>query len=988
MGADRVMALKDLLDKGRCLIGMHQGEWALDAAGECSQTRVCLICGVKSTRVEHNWSAWEYRSVESCELLRACERCRDAETRTEHTWGDWQYPRENDCTQVQACSRCGTCGEQTQLVHQWEPWAYSERHRAPIRRCERCAIRVSKFARQSIDEVRLTATAEHTAVRPGATPRRKPDDTPSPALTLDATTASELMRLFASGDAPAMAAFVEQCPATTLKGTVLQAVGSGHPETQLLAWCMLADPYCRGVDPALGIAICEAAYAVSQRAFAETKSPSYLYSIGQAAVTCLIGYESQGRHQDVVRFGEAASDWLEAQGHDEKKAGLLMYRIEAHLNLEQFDEAGMLLELAEKVPISPEQPAELRRLKNLRRRFDSVARQRATELPPKQPSEVDMFAANRKDLIEQVRQLQAMAAGGVPGPVRAMIDALIADVENDRTESQADWLARSQPIMAQLTEFLSGGTGGMTPLRNRNRAIEATSIFTDAVKGHDPASIETSLVTLLEARSWAKSNDCQDDENFALWSLYICYSRTGRAEHAIDVLQALRSNLEGRRSQIADPLQRAGALNEFPNLFGALCRLLCHAGRAAELLGAMEGAKGRVLADVLTKQRGEVIPDSEFLEPADELARVLQATNAHYLSYFVDDDETYAVLVARDGSIRCQTIAVGKERLRGLVELADPKTRSRARGGIFAAPAAHLPDQLSCLVQWLEPLVETGALRPGDHLCYCPDEQLFLVPLHYLSFRGGPLVQHFSISRIHSISAVTALLREPPAIPAQFVAVQVPAQQDLNDPDKMSMLAHVARWLAERWSGITLARQQATVDALAKLDLTGRVIHFATHGTFPSRDLQDRNPNPFQASGLAFAKDGVLPSLALVAAGKADDALLTPERVLDLRFDGSHVTLQACVSGLAKEGIGGDALGLELAFLLAGAQSLLTTHWNISAGASADFSIRFYQKWLAEKSTRAQAWRQAVLDLMKEATPSDIPGEYYWAAFSLSGDWR
>src|ERR1700693_57524 len=117
-----------------------------------------------------------------------------------------------------------------------------------------------------------------------------------------------------------------------------------------------------------------------------------------------------------------------------------------------------------------------------------------------------------------------------------------------------------------------------------------------------------------------------------------------------------------------------------------------------------------------------------------------------------------------------------------------------------------------------------------------------------------------------------------------------------------------------RWSGVTLARQQATIDALAKLDWTGRVIHFATHGTFPSRDLQDRNPNPFQASGLAFAKDGILPSLALVAAGKADDALWTPERVLDLRFDGSHVTLQACVSGLAKEGIGGDALGLELAF--------------------------------------------------------------------------
>ena len=43
MEADRVMALKDLLDKGRCLIGMHQGEWAFDAAGECAHPLPFLL---------------------------------------------------------------------------------------------------------------------------------------------------------------------------------------------------------------------------------------------------------------------------------------------------------------------------------------------------------------------------------------------------------------------------------------------------------------------------------------------------------------------------------------------------------------------------------------------------------------------------------------------------------------------------------------------------------------------------------------------------------------------------------------------------------------------------------------------------------------------------------------------------------------------------------------------------------------------------------
>ena len=854
-------------------------------------------------------------------------------------------------------------------------------------------MQVSKFARQSIDEAQPSALDAVAALRQITTPQRSAIDMFNPASKPDSAASSDLMRIFAHGDTAALAAFVAQCPASATKDTALNLVHSGDRDIQLLALCMLADPYCRGIDPVLGIAICEAAYAVSQRAFDETKSPSCLANAAQSAFTCIIGLASQGRHRDVVCFGQAASDWLEARGSDEKKPELLMHRIEALLNLEQFEEAGALLDLVERVVIPPEVPAQLRRREDLRRRFDLVARQRATQLPPEPTNEADTFAADLKDLSEQVRQLQAMASdsavGQVPGLVGPMIDALIAQVDNHPAESRRDWLKRSESIRGQLTEFLSGGAGGMNTLRNRHRTITAATICNDPVKGHDRTCIEESLCTLLEARSWANANNYPDDENNALWGLYLCYLRTQRPDQAIEMLQALRSNLEVRRSQIADPIQRAGALREYPRLFGELCHLLCRAGRAAELLAAMEGAKGRFLADVLTKQCGEVVSDSEFLQPAEGLARVLEATNAHYLSYFVDDAETYAVLVAQDGSIRCQTIALGKEQLRVLVESVDPKTWSGRRAGFFAAPVPTCPlDGLACLVQWLEPLVETGTLRRDDHICYCPDEQLYLVPLHYLRFHGEPLLQHFSISRIHSVSAVMALLQKPAATPAQFVAAQVPAQQDLNDQDKLSLLARVSGWLAERWPGITLVREQATVDALAELDLTGHLVHFATHGTFPSRDLRERNPNPFQASGLALAKNGALPSLALVAAGKADDVLLTPERVLDLRFDGSHVTLQACVSGLAKEGIGGDALGLELAFLLSGAQSLLTTHWNIPAGASADFSIRFYQKWLVEKSTRARAWREAVLDIMNETSPSSIPGEYYWAGFSLSGDWR
>src|SRR4029079_412334 len=158
-------------------------------------------------------------------------------------------------------------------------------------------------------------------------------------------------------------------------------------------------------------------------------------------------------------------------------------------------------------------------------------------------------------------------------------------------------------------------------------------------------------------------------------------------------------------------------------------------------------------------------------------------------------------------------------------------------------------------------------LREGDHLCYCPDEHLHLVPLHYLQFRGAPLVRHFSVSRPHSVSVRVALLKDPPAKPAQFVAAHVPAQQDMTNPEKVSALARASGWLAENLPGITLGRERATLEALTDLELTDRIVHFATHGVFPKDDIEGRSPNPFVSSGLALAGDGALPSLELITTG-------------------------------------------------------------------------------------------------------------------------
>jgi CHAT domain-containing protein len=134
---------------------------------------------------------------------------------------------------------------------------------------------------------------------------------------------------------------------------------------------------------------------------------------------------------------------------------------------------------------------------------------------------------------------------------------------------------------------------------------------------------------------------------------------------------------------------------------------------------------------------------------------------------------------------------------------------------------------------------------------------------------------------------------------------------------------------------------------------------------------------------MLLAVNGALPSKEAILLGESTEGLLSPERIGQLDPTGSHVTTQACSTGLSKEGSGGDALGLEWAFLLAGAASTLTAHWDVPLRSSSEFVLRFYNFWFVNGTTRAEAWRSAALGMLRNGAPPED-----WGGFSLAGDWR
>jgi len=475
---------------------------------------------------------------------------------------------------------------------------------------------------------------------------------------------------------------------------------------------------------------------------------------------------------------------------------------------------------------------------------------------------------------------------------------------------------------------------------------------------------------------WATQHGHAELKRDALWRIYLCHSRLDEPSQAADAALALRADLEQDRAGIADPLKRGGVFSSFKYLFPALCEKLQLAGRPAELLEAIEASKGRGVADILTAKSGRPVADASIYAAVARLPELTRRHQFHYATFNVDDERTYVGFVSKTGEIHAiPPVPLGRAAIRDAALQADPRT------------AADTARRLAPLVQWIDRLQTEGVIDAADHLCYAPDDDLSNVPFHYLLIDDEPLINRVSLSRIHSAFHLAHVLERDATPPAQYLALVVPTRQN-TERDSWTEMARFLREpvtaLARLLRGETVEQLDATLEFMRRVDLRRQVLHFSAHGVFPP---PESGRAPFAESGVVLSSATGLPDADRIAAGDLV-LVLTPSRVLDWKLDlsGSHVSIMTCVSGLSREGLGGDALGLDWAFTQAGAASLVTSHWNVNAKLAASFLSRFYDLWLGKRMPRGRALAHVMRSFREQDDLSAEP--HVWAAFSLTGDWR
>jgi CHAT domain-containing protein/Tfp pilus assembly protein PilF len=148
-----------------------------------------------------------------------------------------------------------------------------------------------------------------------------------------------------------------------------------------------------------------------------------------------------------------------------------------------------------------------------------------------------------------------------------------------------------------------------------------------------------------------------------------------------------------------------------------------------------------------------------------------------------------------------------------------------------------------------------------------------------------------------------------------------------------------------------------------------RYISFATHGIL--------NSNQPELSGLVLSR--------IDKKGKSLNGFLQLNDIFNLQLSADLVVLSACETGLGKEIRGEGSIGLTRGFMYAGTPRVVVSLWQVSDDGTAELMKKFYTNILQKKLTPAAALRAAQLEMSKDKKYAD---PYYWAGFTLQGEWK
>jgi CHAT domain-containing protein len=487
----------------------------------------------------------------------------------------------------------------------------------------------------------------------------------------------------------------------------------------------------------------------------------------------------------------------------------------------------------------------------------------------------------------------------------------------------------------------------------------------------------------------------------------------GRYKAAVARLEEVRAGLSqqaGRQSLLDNDIVQ--------DLYARLAGLLTAGGNTSEAWQSVERGKARSFLEQLGGRHTATADAPPELKQIDELGR--QILNAKM--QLESDDEPSQTRSVRDRDVlqaeiyrlekqfalasqqtslaktrAGQSVALGSIALEAAQKLLPPKTTlleyAFLRDGVTAFVVTQAgPKQLSWKLdpkdlerkvrEDLLPLLayhssdaEVNAklaavsrllidpvakyLTRENHLIIVPTGYLNYVPFEALKLPDGrSMIDEFTISYLPSASALEFIGARKPLLSSLFLGaignVSVegapPLPGTLTEVEAISKIEPGAT----RVTGEAFTHDVAR-EALTKYD----VVHFATHG-----DVDSNAP---------------LFSAVLTNPGEHGSSRLWLYEIQAMKLRAGLVVLSACQTGKGRVRGGDEVAGFTRTLLLAGADTVVASLWDVSDESTAELMEGFYRSLQAGRPG-AEAMRSAILAVRKK-----FPHPTYWAAFVMTG---
>ncbi len=215
-------------------------------------------------------------------------------------------------------------------------------------------------------------------------------------------------------------------------------------------------------------------------------------------------------------------------------------------------------------------------------------------------------------------------------------------------------------------------------------------------------------------------------------------------------------------------------------------------------------------------------------------------------------------------------------------------------------------------------------------------------------------------------------------------------------PDTAEELQHIASTLQVAPQQSLFLGKDATEGRLKRLDREGilsrtRILSFATHALLPPDNTQNALLNHMEPGLVLTPPD---------SGSVNDDGYLSASEIASLTLHADWVVLSACNTGTLQAQTAHQGLSeLVRAFFLAGAKSVVASHWPVHSKATEQLIGELFSIWQKQpEKGRAEALRLAMKAMLQQAadcgwlcraglqTDVSLTHPAYWAAFVIYGE--